>query len=205
MTFFAQDKVGNVSKLLSQAVKVDTVAPVTAVQLSGRNSSAGYIGPVQITLTATDNLSGVRTIRYALDGGSPADYSAPVTVSGLGSHTLTFFSFDNASNTEAGQTATFRVLAATVTKLTASSTSATVGTTITLVAKVVQATGPVPAGRVVFMHGRSSLGNAPLNASGVAQLKTAALPKGADSVVATYQGSTTDAASTSAAVVITMQ
>ncbi len=80
----------------------DTAAPVTTAALSGTLGSNGYYrSTVQVTLTATDSGgSGVAHTYYKVDGGSYQTYSGAFTVSGDGSHTVTFYSVDNAGNAE---------------------------------------------------------------------------------------------------------
>ena len=64
---------------------------------------------VTVWLTAADPLSGVAATRFVLDGTEVATYTAPVTVTGDGMHTLEFWSTDVAGNTEATRSATVRV------------------------------------------------------------------------------------------------
>ncbi len=84
----------------------------------------------------------------------------------------------------------------TTTALTASSTSAVYGQSVTLTATVSAATAnPVaPDGTVEFFSGGSLLGAAPLT-NGVAILSTEALPAGTTSVMAQYMGSSLFASS----------
>jgi len=105
----AVDRAGNVSSLNTISIQIDALPPVTSVALSGTQSGVYYITPVQITLTATDNASGVAATTYTLDGGANTTYSAPFTVSAPGSHTLTYFSSDVAGNLEAAHTVSFLI------------------------------------------------------------------------------------------------
>jgi len=63
-----------------------------------------YDGDVTITLNATDDYSGVARTYYAVDPASePIDwteYNEPFVVSEPGSHTVVFYSVDNAGNIE---------------------------------------------------------------------------------------------------------
>jgi hypothetical protein len=63
-----------------------------------------YSTPVQVTLTASDSLSGVRTRFYTLDGGPTQTYSAPFTISTDGNHTLNYWTLDTAGNSEPPKT-----------------------------------------------------------------------------------------------------
>jgi hypothetical protein len=71
----------------------DITPPVTTCMITGT-------GPVTITLTATDSQSGVNYTMYKIDSGSFQVYTAPVEYSAAGTHTVTFYSVDNAGNIE---------------------------------------------------------------------------------------------------------
>lgn len=80
----------------------DNVAPVTAHSLAGLLGNHGwYRGPIEVTLNATDNLSGIDTTSYQIDGGAAQVYSAPFMLSSLGAHTVQYWSTDIAQNVEA--------------------------------------------------------------------------------------------------------
>ncbi len=91
-------------------INIDAVEPVTAGSVSGRQNSAGaYLDRATVTLTATDDLSGVAGISYSLDGAPAQAYKTPLSVSAPGPHTVAFFSEDLAGNVEAPKTLTFTV------------------------------------------------------------------------------------------------
>ena len=85
----------------------DITPPVTTITLSGQLIGTYYVAPLLVTLTATDDLSGVAGTLYQIDTGSWQSYNGPVTVTALGQHTITFYSVDNAGNVEAPHIATF--------------------------------------------------------------------------------------------------
>jgi hypothetical protein len=60
----------------------DFKAPVIKIDLNGQIGPEGwYIGEVDVSITATDEQSGVAKIKYSPDfGGSIIDYSGPFTV-----------------------------------------------------------------------------------------------------------------------------
>ena len=96
------DRAGNVETIRSTPFKLDTIAPSTAASLSGTLGGNGtyYVGPVNVTLTATDATSGVASTTYRVDGGPSVTYISTFTVSGNGTHTVAFSATDNAGNVE---------------------------------------------------------------------------------------------------------
>jgi hypothetical protein len=95
----------------SDGVTTDSTPPVASVEsisptpnASGLNNSS----PVVVTLAAQDNAggSGVASITYAVDSGSPTTVNAAntaVSVSGDGTHVVSYFATDNAGNASASQ------------------------------------------------------------------------------------------------------
>ncbi|TCO46868.1 hypothetical protein EV646_106107 [Kribbella antiqua] len=104
-TASTSDKAGNSTTADSSAVKIDRTAPITA--LSG-TSNAWSNGDVTVDLAASDNLSGLASTSYAIDGGAPQTGTA-FTLSSDGDHTVTFFSTDKAGNAETPQTAHVKI------------------------------------------------------------------------------------------------
>ena len=101
----------NIRQLLIQAgaqgvstvPKIDKDAPTTAAFLAGPQGANGwYVGPVQVTLIATD-IDGPADIvgtAYSVDGSSAIGYAGPFTVATDGIHTIRFGSIDRAGNAE---------------------------------------------------------------------------------------------------------
>jgi TusA-related sulfurtransferase len=95
----------------SDGVSSDTTPPVASVaSISPTPNASGFnnSSPVIVNLTAQDNAggSGVASITYAVDSGSPTTVNAAnaaVTVSGDGTHVVSYFSTDNAGNASASQ------------------------------------------------------------------------------------------------------
>ncbi|HET6383807.1 MAG TPA: chitobiase/beta-hexosaminidase C-terminal domain-containing protein [Armatimonadota bacterium] len=92
----------------------DTSAPTTTASLDpgtpdGKNG--WYTTPVTVTLTATDpdGADDVAATHYTLDGGTSASYSGPITVSGDAVHNLSFWSVDQAGNTETAHGLTIKI------------------------------------------------------------------------------------------------
>ena len=90
-----------------------------------------------------------------------------------------------------------QALAATTTTVGSSANPSTFGQSVTLTATVTSGTG-TPAGTVTFKDGGTVLGSSALS-SGQATLSTSTLATGGHSITATYNGDSTHASSTSAA------
>jgi nitroreductase len=87
----------------------DHTPPVTTVTLAGTQQGGVFISPVEVTLTATDDSSGVNFTKYKVDSGNWTLYVTPFTVTGDGPHTLLYYSVDKAGNTEPQKSATFTI------------------------------------------------------------------------------------------------
>ena len=72
-------------------------------------SAGEYLGPVTVTLSATDNASGVAHTYYKVDGGSYIAYSGPFAVATVGAHTVFYYSVDVAGNTETAKSIGFNI------------------------------------------------------------------------------------------------
>ena len=87
----------------------DNTPPVTTCILTGTQQGSMYISPVEITLTATDDNSGVDFTKYKVDTGNWTTYVTPFTVSDDGAHTVYYYSVDKVGNTEAQKSTTFTI------------------------------------------------------------------------------------------------
>ncbi|MBN1281344.1 MAG: choice-of-anchor J domain-containing protein, partial [Candidatus Thermoplasmatota archaeon] len=88
---------------------VDTTPPVTTCTLDGVLEGGIYVSDVTVTLTATDDLSGVNYTMYKLDSGVYVEYTAPFVVTDDGDHTVSFYSVDLAGNIETEKTQEFTI------------------------------------------------------------------------------------------------
>ncbi|MEV1332611.1 family 16 glycoside hydrolase [Micromonospora costi] len=118
VSYRATDKAGNTSEAQSVSFTVaeaspgDTTAPTASAAVTGQQDTEGaYVGSATVTVSATDTESGVDRIEYALDGGAYATYTAPVSVTALGQHTVAYRATDKAGNTSAAQSVSFTVVA----------------------------------------------------------------------------------------------
>jgi hypothetical protein len=89
----------------------DTTPPVTAIafQPTHQPASKTYVsGSTVFTLSANDDASGVREIKYRIDGGAWNTYTKGLTLSTLpdGEHTISYYSVDNTGNNETEKTLT---------------------------------------------------------------------------------------------------
>jgi hypothetical protein len=100
-SYWAVDNAGVTEAMhTSNTFRIDTIAPVTTSSFNP-TSSAPYRTPQTVVLTATDTGgSGVAITYYKVDSGAYAQYTGAFTISGDGSHSFSWYSVDNAGNTE---------------------------------------------------------------------------------------------------------
>ena len=103
---------GNQNELISLQYNHDT--PITTASLATKNSDGTYASPTTATLSATA-ASGytVANTYYTIDGGTQQTYSSPLpfTISGVGEHTITYWSIDNSGVQETHNSKTFTIAA----------------------------------------------------------------------------------------------
>jgi hypothetical protein len=88
----------------------DNVPPDTQINFNGNQQQSGhYIGPVQISLIATDNASGVAVTYLSIDFGQFQTYSAPVFSYMPGFHCVEAYSVDVAGNQEGSEEQCFNI------------------------------------------------------------------------------------------------
>jgi hypothetical protein len=136
--------------------QTDTTAPVTTALLAPDPVNGWYTNPT-VTLSATDDSSGLDYTEYSLGGGPWTTYAGPFQVTGDGGHTLDYRSADYAGNTEATKTLMFNVDATPPTisiAAPADGASYTLGSTVTAsyscddaTSGVDTCTGTVPSGQ----------------------------------------------------------
>jgi hypothetical protein len=144
--------------------------------------------------TGTVNASGVATITT---GSLPAGNDPITAVYSGDGH------YDASTTATLAETVVSAAVQASGTNvLTASTTSAYVGQSVTLTDTVSSSSGPEPTGTVSFYSNGQLIGTGTLNASGVATLTTTALLAGSDSITAVYSGDMNYQASTSNTVVV---
>jgi hypothetical protein len=202
----AQDAAANSSVLVQVVKQADTLtltASPNPVVVSGN-----------VTLTLTDIApTGTATGTVTFFDGSTAIGSAALNASGVatfpttqltaGTHSLSANYIGDTANAAGTSNVVSEVVqqASTVTTLSSSQGTVTVGTTVTFSATVTTTNGPAPTGTVNFYDGTTLIGGGTLNGSGLATLVTAALTPGTHKIVATYAGDANDTTSSSMALV----
>lgn len=90
----------------------DADAPITSVSFNPETPNGQndwYTMPVQVTLIARDEISGVATTHYRVNDEPHQVYTIPLTISDDGIYTIHFWSIDNADNIEAVRNVNFRI------------------------------------------------------------------------------------------------
>lgn len=112
----AADKAGNAAEeqqvefTVVAAPAEDTTPPEVTAKVAGeKNSDGAYLTSAEVTVTATDDDSGVAGIEYSLDGGPYLAYDDPVLVDRVGRHTVAFRASDEAGNTSEAKETSFTV------------------------------------------------------------------------------------------------
>jgi Chitobiase/beta-hexosaminidase C-terminal domain len=113
----ATDKAGNTSQVGSVTFKVvapsggDTTPPQVSAQVTGNQDWAwNYVDSATVTISASDDNSGVASVEYALDGQPYTAYTKPYAVTQPGVHTVLIRATDKAGNTSDVSTAHFSVI-----------------------------------------------------------------------------------------------
>ncbi len=104
VSFYSVDQAGNKEKAQTVEVKIDHTAPVTTATATEDWTKAD----VTVTLAATDSQSGVAKTLYSVNGGDYAEGTI-VTVRQEGINQVSFYSVDQAGNTEKAQTVEVKI------------------------------------------------------------------------------------------------
>lgn len=103
--YYSTDVASNAESPQTLSLKVDRLGPVTVPTIPGGVKASGWYAStsLQVSLAASDLGSGVQSLECRLDGGAWTSYSASLTVTGQGIHTLEFFATDNIGNVESAK------------------------------------------------------------------------------------------------------
>ena len=95
---------------MKRILPADTTPPVTVALVAPPPNAAGWDRTdVEVTLHATDDISGVARTEARLDGSSFEGVTGPVAITSEGLHTLRFFSIDRSQNVEAEKQVVVRI------------------------------------------------------------------------------------------------
>jgi hypothetical protein len=104
ISYYAADNVGNVETVKHKEFTVDLMAPATVHRIAGTVKDGIIAANAQITLTATDELSGVERTVYRFNNEPEKTYRQGTTISvshlADGQHTLYYYSEDRVRNKE---------------------------------------------------------------------------------------------------------
>ena len=105
MTWYALDNHDYREETHIEVFNVDTIAPVTQLTTDGEQYEEGCFNAETVTLSmsSNDETSGVLGTYYNLDGVE-GEYITPIYLSNQGEYTFTYWSVDNAGNTEEEKT-----------------------------------------------------------------------------------------------------
>src|SRR5262249_432929 len=110
VSFFSGDKAGNFEKLQTKSVNVDQTSPQTTAVANPLPNTSGWNNTnVTVTLSATDNQSGVDPTESNLNRAGWTPVSGPGAISTQGVHALQYRSVDKASNVESAQQLAVRI------------------------------------------------------------------------------------------------
>jgi hypothetical protein len=168
---------------------LDPSVVLMAVTLTAKVTGNGGIP----TGTATFFADGAPLGSATLDATGAASLSNATLA--VGTHSITV-AYSGDSNDSPGTSPAISQVVTTIPTATALGVSSTGGTSpsVVLLGTVVGSSGPAPTGTVTFTSGSTTLGSAPLNASGVATF-TPNLNSGTYTIVASYGGDALHAAS----------
>lgn len=104
IAFESRREPGSIDFAFKSALLTETTPPITTSTVNGTAGRNGWhISAVLVTLSPTDDRSGVVETSFRADDGTWGRYTGPVAVSGEGVHSFEFFSVDRAGNQEAMQ------------------------------------------------------------------------------------------------------
>lgn|GEM_PF-2285290 len=114
VSYFATDVAGNAGSAQTATVRIDKVLPVASATVTPTPNGNGFnkVSPVTVNLTGTDATSGVESLTYKVDSGTPVTVTgatASVPVTGDGTHTVTYSALDRAGNSSGNQSQTVKI------------------------------------------------------------------------------------------------
>jgi hypothetical protein len=108
--FQSTDHAGNTEPLQMLSLKLDHTPPTSWANINGEMGlNDWYITDVNIELGATDEISGLGSIRYSLNSGVWQDHSGEMIYMVDGTNVLEYYSIDLAGNSEALETLIIKI------------------------------------------------------------------------------------------------
>ena len=105
-----QDKAGHQTTAPSGTIDIDRTDPSTEATPSAQPNGRGwYTSAVTLRLKGDDNLSGVGTTHYTVNGGGELTYAGEIAFDKSGVYTIAYWSVDQAGNAETARRITLRV------------------------------------------------------------------------------------------------
>ena len=105
-----KDAWGNATAYRTGSFTVDGTPPVTkAVPASTAGANGWIVSPVKVTLTATDKMSGVKSISWRVNEGDVYAYDTVATLTANGVREFQYRAVDKAGVREAWKSITFRI------------------------------------------------------------------------------------------------
>ena len=103
LTYYSEDKVGNIEKEKSFKFFLDKSAPILTSDVLGDrfivNNKIYFSGRTKLKLTAVDNKSGVKEVKYSIDGSDFGKYDQPFYLPKKpGFHEIKYYAIDNTEN-----------------------------------------------------------------------------------------------------------
>jgi hypothetical protein len=209
---YAGDVNNVASASTSMTQTVNKATSVTSLVSTPNPSSQGV--SVQFTAVVTSNGTlPTGTVLFQESGNTLGTATLGVngvatwatTALTMGHHTIVaVYQGDTANNTSTSAVVQQNVLPQTTATLTSNHNPGVAGSPVTFTATVT-GQGPVPTGNITFTDGATVLGTGVLNLQGTATLTVSSLSAGTHSIIANYGGDSSNASSTSATLVQTMQ
>jgi hypothetical protein len=114
ITFYSEDKAGNIETTNIVSVG-DPTKPISKVTISPNPNALGWnksLTEWRIQATDNDGGSGIREIRYTIDGGTEriaAGADVRIAIEEDGPHTLSYYAVDEAGNTETAKVSNIKL------------------------------------------------------------------------------------------------
>jgi hypothetical protein len=184
-------------------VTASTTSPLyaSAVTLTA-TVAAGDVAATSGVVTFSSNGTAIRT--GSVNSNGVATISLSTLPSGADSITASLGATSNLAASVSNAVLVTVAPDPTTTALSASSTSPAFGSNVTFSATVTASGSPATGGVVTFSSNGAAIGTGSVNSNGVATISLSTLPGGADSITASYAGTTPFAASSSNTVLVTV-